>query len=401
MELTSPQSPALMLPACAICGGGALDNAADLPGLPMTGVFVPNPQTVAPQRYNQALHVCADCGHIQLRGTPRPQALYTPSYAHRSSGSHLAEPASRCVTGFLARITGGRQMNCILEVGCNDFVLLRKMIPMGRHVVGIDPIWAGIEMPPVPEGARVLGGLVQDIDLAAALPAPPDLIVSTHNLEHIVDPVPTYLRLMDVAADDALFVIEVPDADSMLRGLRFDQVFHHHLHYFTLAALLSFIRAVGGHYVAHELNARNWGGTIVVAFRKGHGPRPDVPAAAPVSVAAVAGAFARFRIQMGELRRRIEGMDCPLWGYGAGQMVPSLAYHLDSDLGFLHGILDDNPQRYGLGYPGLKPVVRQLGPDVDLAKAGVLITAPDAVRPILASLLPRDPLHLLVPFHRF
>ena len=31
-----------------------------------------------------------------------------------------------------------------------------------------------------------------------------------------------------------------------------------------------------------------------------------------------------------------------LIGYGAGQMVPSFAYHLKSDLSFLDYIVDDN-----------------------------------------------------------
>ena len=44
-----------------------------------------------------------------------------------------------------------------------------------------------------------------------------------------------------------------------------------------------------------------------------------------------------------------------LIGYGAGQMVPSFAYHLNSDLSFLDYIVDDNKKRNNLRYPYLKP----------------------------------------------
>ena len=42
-----------------------------------------------------------------------------------------------------------------------------------------------------------------------------------------------------------------------------------------------------------------------------------------------------------------------LIGYGAGQMVPSLAYHLKSDLSFLKYIVDDNKAKHGQYSPGL------------------------------------------------
>ena len=68
-------------------------------------------------------------------------------------------------------------------------------------------------------------------------------------------------------------------------------------------------------------------------------------------------------------------------GYGAGQMVPSFAYHLKSDLSFLDYILDDNKKRDNFRYPYLKPHLKYF--DKELIKnKKVLITALDGVRGI-------------------
>jgi hypothetical protein len=62
-------------------------------------------------------------------------------------------------------------------------------------------------------------------------------------------------------------------------------------------------------------------------------------------------------------------------------MVPSLAYHIGSDLSFLKGILDDNPVRASLKYPGLSPEISP-GRDADISNETVLITALDSTEGI-------------------
>ena len=69
-----------------------------------------------------------------------------------------------------------------------------------------------------------------------------------------------------------------------------------------------------------------------------------------------------------------------LIGYGAGQMVPSLAYHLKSDLSFLKYIVDDNKNRENQKYPNLKPKIKFF--NKNLLSGGVLITALDGVNSI-------------------
>jgi len=57
---------------------------------------------------------------------------------------------------------------------------------------------------------------------------------------------------------------------------------------------------------------------------------------------------AAFRRQLASVRITLERLikqGASAVGFGAAQMVPTLAYHMETDLGFLEAILDDNPAR--------------------------------------------------------
>lgn len=388
--------------ACAVCGNPNLAQVMNLPNFPITGVFVTESSPGPREGYDQSLQQCGECGHAQLERILPPSSLYGDGYAHRSSASHLTPTAFRFVLEYLGNIRPGHRFRSVLEIGCNDLMLLNKLAPLAERATGIDPIWIG-RTPSPDESApnmTVIGDYVENVDLATALPDAPDLVVSTHNLEHITDPKCQLARLFDAAADDALFVVEVPDFDAMVRNLRFDQVFHQHIHYFSLASFLKMIADVGGHYLDHRINPHNWGGTVIVAFTKkpqnAVRPSPVRPATTQTE-----RQYALFRDRMAGLRQMIEAQDGEIWGYGAAQMLPTLAYHLDSDMSFLTGILDDCKFRPGLTYPHIPVRIHRPDEETNLSESTVIVTALDAVRPILNRLRDFNPRYVMVPTQVF
>jgi hypothetical protein len=282
-------------------------------------------------------------------------------------------------------------------------LLLNQMASRGREVIGIDPIWKD-QSPDVAPNMRIIGALIEDVDFETQMPTKPDLIFSTHNLEHINEPLEQFSRLVDFVDEGALFVIEVPDIDSMIDNLRFDQVFHQHLHYFGMASLKKFIERVGGEYIGHTFNYRNWGGSLSIAFRKGDGQSKSsltFPAFRTPEKELIVERHEIFRQRMSGFMKLIEGLRSDIWGYGAGQMVPSVAYNLGSDLSFLKGILDDDPSRNNLTYPHLPVRILQPYSDLDLRDSVVMITALDGVRAIVNRLRQFTPRFIITPIDVF
>ena len=383
---------------CSVCSSSRIEEVINLPAFPLTGIFVEEDMTnEVPKGYDQELVVCADCGHVQLRWVLPPSEVYNINYTHRSSASHLAPMASSFLVRYIDSLVQDRTFECILEIGCNDLFLLNKMSPRSRQLVGIDPIWKDRASGVDPK-VKVIGDFVEEVDLESQIGTKPDLIISTHNLEHINKPVEQLHRLMDAATEDALFVIEVPDIDLMIDNLRFDQVFHYHIHYFGLAVLLKLIKRIGGEYVGHTFNFRNWGGSLIIAFRKSRDKSvASTPVPRVISKELIAERHRIFRQRMDGFMRLVEGLQCDIWGYGAGQMVPAVAYNLRSDLSFLKGIFDDDPARNGLTYPHLPVRIFRPNESLDLKDAVVVITALDGVRAIISRLHRFNPRFILVP----
>lgn len=383
---------------CSVCLSPALESAVEMPALPLTGVFLETAAKPGAYCHDQGLMVCTVCGHAQLQRCLAPEAVYDQTYFHRSSASDIARSGNDAFAEFVRTVVGERRFRCFLEIGANDLYLINEIRDLADAAVGLDPIWKQ-EQPPIIEGVSVLGKFVEELSLAD-LPDKPDLLVSVQTFEHIDEPMEQLSRLVDLAADSALIFLEVPGFDALLRNLRFDQVFHQHIQYFSLASMLRLIEELGCSYIAHSINHRYWGGALGVAFVKGKEPegvkRPHVAAPTP---RVVAERYQACRNQLSELMGEIAA--CPareIYGFGAAQMVPTLAYHMCSDLGFLSAILDDDPRRDGLFYPGLAVSTRKPPQDFSLAHAAALITAVDSTRPILRRLIDLNPQHLIVPF---
>lgn len=389
-----------MLRVCGVCGG-SLQAVVDLPALPLTGIFVTDHEDGRSHGYDQKLMKCVSCGHAQLDAVLAPGFLYGNHYAHRSSASHLTPSATQFIVGYLDAMFGDRRFSTILEIGCNDLVLLNKLAPRAERVVGIDPLWIGKTPTAVTPNMTVIGSFVEDVDFERDVGTRPDLIVSTHNLEHIVDPLTQVKRLLDFAADDAVVVMEVPDYGCMVRNLRFDQVFHQHVHYFGLSSFLELVRQAGAHYVHHAYNWRNWGGSLTVAFSRDASLAKPEPAAAPLPLAFVESRYALYRDRMKGLLDLLQGLDGEIWAYGAAQMLPTFAYHLGSDLGFLAGIYDDCPKRTGLTYPTIRARIHKPDASTSMSEATVVITALDAVRPIANRLRDFNPKFIVTPSQVF
>jgi hypothetical protein len=82
-------------------------------------------------------------------------------------------------------------------------------------------------------------------------------------------------------------------------------------------------------------------------------------------------------------------------------MVPTLAYHMQTDLGFLAAILDDNPGKTGLSYPSIATTIRPAPDFPDLQQHAVLLTACDSARVLLPRLISLRPRYLLNPCNPF
>jgi len=385
---------------CSVCAGEKLVNVLDLPKFPFTGIFLSSPDDSRYRGVDQEFMLCRECGHGQLRNIIDPRLVYDESYKHRSSWSPIATSGNDFFLSFLQNVTRGKTFRRILEIGCNDLYLLKKLESLGNHLVGVDPIWHGNE-PDVGGKIKILGKFVEEVNFHQELGGEPDLIISAHTLEHIENPMDQLNNIVDVAADEAIFVIEVPGFDSLMANCRIDQIFHQHIQYFSLASFERLIYEIGGDYLTHNFNSGYWGGTMLVAFKKAaKRSRSFQGCFICPNVKVFRKNLKLFRDQIENCMRIIDSLKTEImYGYGAAQMLPTIAYHMKSDMSFLKSVLDDNPERHGLMYPGMPIVIQKPEAGLTLEGANVLITALDSIRPIMKRAIGLRAKRIILPLH--
>ena len=271
-----------------------------------------------------------------------------------------------------------KKLNGLLEIGCNDIKLIENLKNNFSYLYGIDPIW---HKKKAPKGKKinVIGGYVENVNLKK-VNKKIDVIVSTHNLEHINDPFDVLKKFIDNFGEDVTFFIEVPDADLMIKNLRFDQIFHQHYHYFNMNSLQNLTRRLGCKIISKSINYKFWGGSLMVAFKKNKNISKKISNNSKKINKNVISNYKRFKSRLNKLSYKLKN-EKNLIGYGAGQMVPSFSYHLNDNLSFLEYIVDDNKNRAHKKYPNLAPKIKYFNKSL-IKNKKVLITALDGVNGI-------------------
>jgi hypothetical protein len=386
---------------CAVCGSPDLKQAMDLPKLPLTGLFnAQKPEEILPG-FDQQLLFCRECYHGQLAFPLIPEILYDESYSFRTSESATARKGTEFFITNLMKYIDERKFHAILDFGCNDLHLLKQLKDRADLCIGVDPVWKGREDQCNDPKIRVIGSVIEEVDFSTVTDKPVDLVVCRHTMEHIYDPVSVVRKLMSITSEDAMFVIEVPDFEALVRRFRFDQVFHQHLQYFSLASLCRLFEPAHIHYVGHCHNYHDWGALLAV-FSKQKGVGLQSLPQTFLNEELIQRQLSLFQAQMIQTDQVLKSFaGSTIYGYGAAQMLPILAYHLKNDLSILTAVLDDDPSKNGMYYQNLPLLIQGTAAIQDFNEVLFLITAFDNIAPILTKLLNHRPKHIILPLPLF
>lgn len=308
---------------------------------------------------------CLHCGLIQIADQiPEDffrHYLYVPSGAttmHHHFGE-LAETLKQHADGGL-----------IVDIGCNDGLLLKACNDLGCSTLGIDPAANLAEM-----------ANAQGVEVHVAYFDPPTakalrsdrgaakVIVTTNTFNHIGDLHRFMSGVVELLDEDGMFVVEVPWAKELLARNEFDTVYQEHVSEFSL---LSMVRL--GHFFDLEvIDVRRLpihGGSMRVFFR-----RMSKTIAAPAVQEMLAEELEagmleaktyddftdrveEVRRDLVEMLRDLKSQGLKIAGYGAPAKGNTLLNYFGvgpEDLDFL---VDRNPLKQGLFSPGMKIEVR-------------------------------------------
>jgi hypothetical protein len=382
--------------SCNVCGSSSLETIFEAPSLPLTGLYILDGDKYEPPCYDQSLLFCLNCGHGQLGYVIDAKMLYDDSYTHRTSTSQIAKAGNDFFYNTLKPLLRGRNIKSVLEVGCNDLYLLKKIQQLDfDSILGIDPVWRDKDHDLSPS-VQVMGLFVEELELGKNIQIRPNLIISAHTFEHVHDFYKQMDLLVSLASEEALFVIEVPCFESMIKTRRFDQVFHQHIQYTSIASMHRLIDRLGCSYLGHAINYAYWGGTLLFWFEKKSKSKSGCPEYSVIDFSFIKNSYQDFSISLINLDNQLRNLDEEIFGFGAAQMLPILAYHMKSRLEMMSAILDDNIERTNTRLPSIYPIIKT--PKIEEVRgSSVVITALDSSRPIMKRLIELNPRRIISP----
>jgi hypothetical protein len=357
------KEPYIVRGDCRACGSRELEQFLELGPTPLANAFVnePNqPETV----YPLDVHFCPRCSLVQLLDVVDPEVLFR-NYIYVTGTSptmrrHFAEYADAVTRE--ARLTPG---DLVVEAASNDGTLLQCFRRRGIRTLGVEPAQniAGLARQ---QGIDTLPEFF-DFETARALRrsyGPARAVLANNVLAHVDDPLDFLRGGAELVRPGGWMIVEVPYLAEMLERLEYDTIYHEHLCYFSVTALL-FLFGRAGLTVRKVERVNVHGGSLRVY---GQAPRGAAEHASEVVEWAEredaaglhsAGRYHQFseavqenRTHLRALLRSLTSNGKRLGAYGAPAKGNTLLNYCRIGTEMLEFTVDQNPLKVGLYTPG-------------------------------------------------
>ena len=166
---------------CSSCDGTDFHIILDLGIVPLAGYFPSESELGTESKYPLRLLICKECKLVQTDSVIDSKLLFE-DYRYLSSiglSGHFSDVASKLNDKYDIKDKD------ILEIGCNDGVLLEPLCKLGANAVGIDPATNVVKIAKE-KGLNVHNGYF-NYENHKSFENKFDLVLSNNTFAHIID----------------------------------------------------------------------------------------------------------------------------------------------------------------------------------------------------------------------
>ena len=373
---------------CRICGSTQLTQFLTLGPTPLANSFLKSPEEFALERsYPLDVYFCQNCSLVQLLDVIDPEVLFRDYIYVTGTSSTMAEHNRNYARQVVDRLNLSKQ-SLVVEIASNDGSLLQCFKERGVRTLGIEPATnivefareRGIETINQFFNSQIASQLVAHYGKAQA-------VIGNNVLAHVDDTRDFIDGFRQLVADDGLVIIEVPYLLDLIDRLEYDTIYHEHLCYFSVNALLHLCDEAGLSIFEIEKLPVHGGSLRMYAGnpQKFGDHSPQVRSWAELERSNGFTNFSRYqrfanqvyknRQNLLSLLNSLRDEGKMLAGYGAPAKGNTLLNFCDIDTSLLPYTVDKNPMKVGLFTPGMHIPVLPVSTLVELQPDFVLILA--------------------------
>ncbi|WP_433342955.1 methyltransferase domain-containing protein [Micromonospora sp. CA-111912] len=229
---------------CRVCDGN-VHEFLDLGRQPLSDAFREPDSDATEFFFRLAVGQCESCTMVQLTESVPRERMFHEDYPYHSSGSavmreHFASVAQRFLATELAVPDP-----FIVEMGCNDGVMLSTIQQAGVRHLGFEPSGRVAEVARA-AGVQVRTAFFEDSTATQVRDAegPAQVIFAANTMCHIPYPDSIFRGVDALLAPDGVFVFEDPYLGDLVEKTSFDQIYDEHFFLFSAHS----VRAMAEHY---------------------------------------------------------------------------------------------------------------------------------------------------------
>lgn len=231
---------------CRSCGSNDGRLVLDLGVQPLANNLL-RPEDLASDepRFPLRLAVCAACWMLQITDIVPPVSLFSEYLYFSSVSDALLSHAATAAEAHRRECALGAG-SLVVEVASNDGYLLRNFVAAGVPCLGIEPA-RNIAEVAVQRGVPTLNAFFNASTAAAVVAerGQADLILGNNVFAHVPDTNDFVAGLAALVKPAGRIVLEFPYACDLVEHVEFDTIYHEHVFYFTLTALVPLMERHG------------------------------------------------------------------------------------------------------------------------------------------------------------
>lgn len=252
---------------CRSCGN-KIEEFFSLGQMPAINSFLKKEDLDKEKKYNLAVGFCPNCYLVQLVDTIPPEDLFTDYLYFSSTSAYFLEHCKNVANNLTKRLNLDSK-SLVLEIASNDGAQLQYFKELGIPVLGIDPAKNIAEV----ANKKSIKTLPEFFNYSFAKKLKEqniqaDLIFGANVLAHVPEIVDFAKGIKEVLKPKGAAVFEFPYLKGLMEN-KFDIIYHEHVFYYSLIALINLFKNAGLEVYDVEMTPMQGGSLMIFISNPG------------------------------------------------------------------------------------------------------------------------------------